>query len=657
MATSQEMQSTTDASDNAARDSCSVSVTSASFLLRNVAVVLFIVQVVTGLLLMTAYSPSTTTAWGSVWYIQTQMRMGWLIRGLHHVASDALLLTLLAYAAALLIKGGYRSVRLWWAALILLFVALLCSLTGELLPWDQAGYWGTTVRLNILASTPVVGDALRRLVVGGVELGNLTLARFHALHVIVLPAIVGVLVFRGMARHRVTAHESGERAIGAADRPLGSGAQLLGPALGLLVVAALFAVVGILHTADAGAFLAAPADPNSLNYPARPEWHTLFLFEWLKFFETPTAQVVGAIVVPSLVAQMFFLYPLTVRILPGASCDRWLRRFGGLTLLVVLGLTGAALWDDRPPSVRAVEAVRAKQVKGEPLNDSDQHTLRAEQFRQQRERAERFSARSLELAARDGIPPGGALDLLRNDAQTQGPLLFAANCAACHRLDGHDGLGIVPVEPAASSDLAGYGTRTWIRGFLDDPMNEAYFGRMTKPDGEPAHTKMSKWLAETRADAEAGDTMPALLKNFDAVAAYLEDESRRPGRLSEITAATAADPPASGFDAVEQLIRHGRRFFMTTCNECHSYEGEREGTFRAPEMYGYGSVAWIELMIAEPGHQTRYRTRGREPAQMPAFRDRLSELQRNLLARWIYDQGHSVEASTGNVPNGDDGTN
>ena len=70
---------------------------------------LFVLQVLTGLLLMTVYSPSTTTAWGSVWYIQTQVPYGWLIRGLHYFASGGIIVLLLLYGGQLLVAKLYRT--------------------------------------------------------------------------------------------------------------------------------------------------------------------------------------------------------------------------------------------------------------------------------------------------------------------------------------------------------------------------------------------------------------------------------------------------------------------------------------------------------------------------------------------------------------------
>ena len=228
--------------------------------------------------------------------------------------------------------------------------------------------------------------------------------------------------------------------------------------------------------------------------------------------------------------------------------------------------------------------------------------------------------------------------LLRSDPHTRGPQLFAEHCAACHRFDGHNGLGIVPTEPAASSDLWGFGTRGWVRGLLDDPMAERYFGLMRTPAGDPAHTKMARFIDDINAEHAAEADQRALLADFDGVAAYLEFESRNPGALGAVT----PDGERSGVSdpTVDATVVQGQRFFARVCNECHSYAGSRTGTLRAPEMLGYGSVEWIERLIADPGHDSLYRSRGREPARMPAFMHRLSLADRRVVAQWLYASGH-----------------
>ncbi len=116
----------------------------------------FLTQALTGILLMTSYSPSTAAAWGSVFYINQVMWMGWFVRGLHHFTAQALMFLLAAHLVQVVWAGAYRRPRefTWWLgiALLILFVGL--GHTGYQLPWDQKGYWSTKVSSNIMSGAP-----------------------------------------------------------------------------------------------------------------------------------------------------------------------------------------------------------------------------------------------------------------------------------------------------------------------------------------------------------------------------------------------------------------------------------------------------------------------------------------------------------------------
>ncbi len=605
-----------------------------------VVVFLFGVQVFTGLLLACVYSPAATTAWSSVWYAQTQVPAGWIVRGLHHFASDAMLVALGVYALQLVIGRAYRAPRefIWWGVLCLLGMTLALSLSGHLLPWDQEGYWGTKVRLNILARTPLIGDALRRLLAGGSEFGHLTLARFYTLHALVLPGMVAMLLCATMRlnrryRAKVVADQGETPA-----QPYCPGQCVRDTAACAIVLAMLLGAVWYVRDGLGLTLLGAPADPTTSDFPARPEWHTLFLYQGLTYFEGPTMEMVGAIAVPAGLVGLWFAFPLLSRMM-------WSWMAHGLVLLFTAATIGGAGWltyeamlADVDPAIETIAAIQARRNAGETLSDAEETALRTRQFNKQRQAARRMADRAVTLANEQGVPPEGPLALLAGDPVTRGPALFAANCASCHRFNGHDGLGNELSEPATSSDLGGFASRKWIRGLLDNPMRETYFGLMVKPDGDPAHTRMSRWVSEALMENEAPADRAALLANFEAVAAYLEDESNHPGRIAD-ELSEDVEAPRTGASEPDTLLMQGRRYFVSTCNECHRYRGERTGTLNGPEMHGYGSVEWIALMIANPAHDLRYRSRGRERAQMPAFQDRLSQQDRYLLAQWLHTPG------------------
>lgn len=597
--------------------------------LMHAIVALFVLQVSSGLLLLTAYVPASTTAWGSVWYIQTQIPQGWLIRGLHVTATDALIVLIVVYLALWLLGSLVESAPKWhwWTALALLGFVVAFALTGYLLPYDQRAYWGTVVRTNILAHTPYVGDGLKRLLLAGDAPGTMALTRFHALHVAFLPILL-VLFWKytrsylrkgdGMAKRRERGDQSAAMPIGAVleHRNEGGHAALeptpggtdsgysfaLGRAL-IRMATALTLVLWVIfrHYYLGRNDLDAPADPSALDYPARPEWWALPLFQWLKFFPTPAGETFAAIIVPGALAGILILLPLVPKKMLTRGFHRWVMRGAALLMTLAAGLTAQALWIDwRPDSA----------------------------YRLARGRADREADRANALAHEQGIPPQGAPALLQNDHFTRGPKLFAANCASCHRVHGHNGLGETPSESANSSDLGGFATQPWIRGLLADPMQTRYFGLMKNPEGEPAHTKMREWIAEQMEANVDPDSRAKLGRDFDAAAAYLADEAIQPGRFAGLDISSIGESETDP-------RRFGRRVFMQTCNECHSYQEQRTGTTIAPEMYGYGSPDWLELMIASPDHELRYRAKGRQRAQMPPFRDRLSRSDNRLLAEWL----------------------
>jgi len=623
-------------------------------------VFVFIIQAVTGVLMMTVYSPSTTTAWSSVWYIQTQMTAGWLIRGLHHFGSQAMIVLLPIHLVAVILRKAYRAPRevTWWLGGVLLIVVLIACVTGWLLPWDQKGYWATRVPTNIVALTPLIGDWLRRALLGGADYGYATLTRFFTLHVIILPStfILVTLAHLALWRRWQECPTGGQEKTPEVNPPSWPDQALRDGIVYLVILCALFAIVFYTHFMQHNALLDAPADPSVSDYPARPEWYFLSLFQMLKYFQGATLEVVAVMVIPAGLILFFLLIPFFDRFVPARGAHALIVSCTSAILAGMVFLTIAAIWADRPPSKTVLAAIRNKTSLGTTITESEQSDLRAEQFYQQQLRANRIAKRAFELAESQGIPPAGPLELIRNDPVIQGPRLFAANCASCHRYYGHDGTGSVPTEPADSSDLGGYASREWIRGLLQNPGADRYFGRMEKDDGSPAHTNMIKWRKKKDKNYPDPEDKLVLNANLDDVAAYLADESIHPGRWASIIN-DSQDDNLLGYEEYESTnqndaannhqnesqnasddpIVRGRRYFLEECNECHSYKGERTGTIRAPEMFGYGSAAWIVKMIANPARESRYRSTGKQRAQMPAFKDRLTDRQIKLIATWLHD--------------------
>ncbi|HEY0254680.1 MAG TPA: cytochrome b N-terminal domain-containing protein, partial [Kofleriaceae bacterium] len=159
-----------------------------------VLVLLLGIEAVTGAALAAFYAPSSTSAWASVAYVQDQMPLGWLVRGLHYHGGSALVIVAGLHLVQTAIFGAYKKPRelVWCLGILLLLLVLGFAISGYVLRWDQSGYWANRVEIGIAASTPVAGSTIRSLAIGGNEYGNLTLTRFYALHVVVLPGIVAL---------------------------------------------------------------------------------------------------------------------------------------------------------------------------------------------------------------------------------------------------------------------------------------------------------------------------------------------------------------------------------------------------------------------------------------------------------------------------------
>ncbi len=548
----------------------------------------FLVQVITGVFLWMAYSPSSQTAWASVHYIQNEMWGGWLLRGIHHYTAQAMNILLVLHLMQVMIDGAYKAPREvnFWFGIGLLLLVMGLSLTGYLLPWDQKGYWATKVATSIAAITPFIGPEVQKLIVGGSEYGHHTLTRFFALHAGVLPGAVIALIVAHVylfRRHGLTAKEPKRKP----DEPFWP-EQVLKDAVACLAVL----VAVLILTIRYGAELSAPADPAENYAAARPEWYFLFLFQLLKYFPG-RSEIIGAMILPGVLLFVILLMPFLGRWRLG---HRFNLGFLGVLLLGVGLLTWRAVEADQsnPGYVAAVK----------------QAAIDAER------------ARTL-ASGPTGIPSDGAVALLRNDPLTQGPRLFARNCASCHRFGGQDGLGGHPTDAQSAMDLKGFATRPWLRGMLDPAQvaGSNYFGATKFKDG-----KMVRFVRKHVAELDA------------------------PGReqLQKVILALSAEAGLKSQHVVDRndtaAIEEGRKLIASEgmrCTECHQFRKADEDA-SAPDLTGYGSHEWLVGIISNPKHARYYGSRN---DRMPAFGEEkiLNAHAIELLAHWL--RGEWYEAA------------
>jgi ubiquinol-cytochrome c reductase cytochrome b subunit len=342
-------------------------------------------------------------------------------------------------------------------------------------------------------------------------------------------------------------------------------------------------VVVVLVLAEGGANLDAPADPASSDYPARPEWYFLSLFQMLKLFPG-RREIIGTFVIPTALLVVMLLLPLLDRALPGK-----LAHF--LACGFVFAAVGAA-------GFLTVQAMRAD------ANDKA--------FQQSRELADLARQRALYLAGLPdvGIPPEGSAYILRRDPLTQGRNILERRCLGCHVFQGK-GTGT-----QTASDLAGIGSRDWVRGLLENPHSANYFGKSPQLDG------MAEWKRNSKLKPAELDTIADFVASFARIPDGMttDDWINTPGVADQLK----ADSP-----------------FQKECGTCHLIDVAdgltKGGTRDAPKLFGWGSDYWITRMIRNPRSSDKYGFLDEKmPGQMPAFGpEQISASDLEVLIRYL----------------------
>ena len=173
----------------------------------SLALLVLVLQIVTGIFLTMNYKPSAEQAFASVEYIMRDVSWGWLIRYMHSTGASAFFIVIYLHMFRGLMYGSYKAPReLLWIIGMLIYVCLMAeAFFGYLLPWGQMSYWGAQVITSLFGAIPVVGDTLMEWLRGDFYVSDITLNRFFALHVIAIPLVLLALV----VAHLAALHEVG----------------------------------------------------------------------------------------------------------------------------------------------------------------------------------------------------------------------------------------------------------------------------------------------------------------------------------------------------------------------------------------------------------------------------------------------------------------
>src|SRR5690349_24716752 len=163
----------------------------------SLALLVLVIQIVTGIFLVMHYKPDANLAFASVEYIMRDVQGGWLIRYMHSTGASAFFIVVYLHMFRGLMYGSYRKPReLIWIFGMLIYLCLMAeAFFGYLLPWGNMSYWGAQVIVNLFGAIPVVGSGLAEWIRGDFYISDITLNRFFAFHVAAVPlALIGLVV-------------------------------------------------------------------------------------------------------------------------------------------------------------------------------------------------------------------------------------------------------------------------------------------------------------------------------------------------------------------------------------------------------------------------------------------------------------------------------
>jgi ubiquinol-cytochrome c reductase cytochrome b subunit len=315
------------------------------------ALLVLVIQIVTGIFLVMHYKPDAALAFASVEYIMRDVPWGWLVRYMHSTGASAFFVVVYLHMFRGMIYGSYRKPReLVWVFGCAIFLCLMAeAFMGYLLPWGQMSYWGAQVIINLFAAIPFIGEDLSLLIRGDYVVGDATLNRFFAFHVIAVPLVLlGLVVAHIIALHEVGSNNpdgveikakkdaSGKPLDGIPFHPYYSVHDIMGVSVFLMI----FSAVIFFMPEGGGYFLEfnnfIPADPLKTPLHIAPVWYFTPYYSMLRAVTDPMVNVFAVLV----------LIAAALTVLKGGLSNLWKIAvlFGAAAIIIALKSFDAKFW-------------------------------------------------------------------------------------------------------------------------------------------------------------------------------------------------------------------------------------------------------------------------------------------------------------------------
>jgi ubiquinol-cytochrome c reductase cytochrome b subunit len=285
----------------------------------SLAMLVLVIQIVTGIFLVMHYKPDASQAFASVEYIMRDVPWGWLVRYMHSTGASAFFIVVYLHMFRALMYGSYRYPReLIWIFGMIIYLSLMAeAFFGYLLPWGQMSYWGAQVIVNLFDALPIIGPDLALWIRGDYVVSDATLNRFFSFHVIAIPLVlVGLVAAHIMALHEVGSNNPDgieiKKNLGPDGHPV-DGIPFhpyysVKDTFGVMVFLAVFAIIMFFMPELGGYFLEynnfIPADPLKTPQHIAPVWYFTPYYSILRA-TTENFMVVLAAVVTIWIASVF----------------------------------------------------------------------------------------------------------------------------------------------------------------------------------------------------------------------------------------------------------------------------------------------------------------------------------------------------------------
>jgi len=285
----------------------------------SLALLVFVMQIVTGIFITMHFKPGEATAFNSVEYLRREVPFGWLLQYMHAVGASFFFIVVYLHMARALMYGSYKAPReLLWVIGMLVYLALMAeAFMGYVLPYGNMSYWGAQVIINLFGTIPGIGPDLVEWIRGDYGIGDATLTRFFSLHVIALPFIIALLIgLHLMALRQVGSNNPDGIEIKAKLKPDGTPLDgipfhpyyTLKDIVGVGLFLTLFAIVVFFIPTFGGLFMEAPnfepANPVSTPEHIAPVW---YFTPYYAILRAVPDQKIGALLMALSVAAFLFL--------------------------------------------------------------------------------------------------------------------------------------------------------------------------------------------------------------------------------------------------------------------------------------------------------------------------------------------------------------